>query len=211
MQSKITNNMAQTEIYAYLKCRTKRKWYFVAGVSNAWEGCMRLWYELERKYLPSYRRYDSEGKLTELCKEYDDRGEYYSRINLFCNNGRKEIQEVWDLEHDFRLSYAEINVMRSTLDRAMIISEDIPLFVECLRAVAAEHGGNFSEQADALQNYYEKNKNLIVAIAYNQTSVCCADDIFGHKMDEGIDNFWDCIISKDFYKEQVRLIKEEQQ
>lgn len=155
-----------------------------------------LWMFLEKKYLPSYVPVDEDGKPLNLewVKEANSRGEYVSRWVA------SEYDEIRKLEYDSRLTYEEMMVFRSTFDFAKVLGEDIPVYLECLKAVADECGGNYPLQYQALSGYVKTHSiRNIEAIAFNQTSVNCASGFFGEKYDAPISKFWDCMFFKDIY------------
>ena len=91
-------------------------------------------------------------------------------------------------------------VFRSTFDLAKVLGEDIPVYLECLKVVADECGGIYPQQYKELSAFIKAHSiNDIEAIAFNQTSVCSACDLFGNRYNASADNFWDCMCPKDFY------------
>ena len=110
------------------------------------------------------------------------------------------MQAVWDLSSDTRLSFEELMVMRSTMDNAIVLGCDIPTFIECLEKVAEEHGGNYKEQAAELMRVYDEYGDDISAIGWNQTSVNYADGIFGSDMDKPLEDFWNCMLTRECYE-----------
>lgn len=162
----------------YVKKKYNRCWELAIEVPNAWGGMPHLWMFLEKKYLPSYVPVDEDGKPLNLewVKEANSKGEYVSRWVA------SEYDEIRKLEYDFRLTYEEMMVFRSTFDFAKVLGEDIPVYLECLKAVADECGGNYPLQYQALSGYVKTHSiRNIEAIAFNQTSVNCASDFFGEK------------------------------
>lgn len=181
----------------YVKMKRKKCWELAIEVPNAWGGMPHLWMYLEKKYLPSYVPVGADGKPLELewVKEKQAKGEYVSR--WICASSKKEIE---DLQKDFRLTYEEMMVFRSTFDFAKVLGEDIPVYLECLKVVADECGGIYPQQYKELSAFIKAHSiNDIEAIAFNQTSITCACDFFGNRYNEPADNFWDCMCPKDFY------------
>lgn len=181
----------------YVKMKRKKCWKLAIEVPNAWGGMPHLWMYLEKKYLPSYVPVGADGKPLELdwVKEKQAKGEYVSR--WICASSKKGIE---DLQKDFRLTYEEMMVFRSTFDFAKVLGEDIPVYLECLKVVADECGGIYPQQYEKLSAFIKTHSiNDIETIAFNQTSVNCACDFFGNRYNEPADNFWDCICPKDFY------------
>lgn len=163
----------------YVKKKYNRCWELAIEVPNAWGGMPHLWMFLEKKYLPSYVPVDEDGKPLNLewVKEANSKGEYVSRWVA------SEYDEIRKLEYDFRLTYEEMMVFRSTFDFAKVLGEDIPVYLECLKAVADECGGNYPLQYQALSGYVKTHSiRNIEAIAFNQTSVNCASDFLEKNM-----------------------------
>ena len=163
---------------------------------------MHLWDSLEEKYLPSYERLDADGKPDYLTYTSFKKKRYNHR-SCYCVLREGEdnpMQEVWDLSSDTGLSFEELMVMRSTMDNAIVLGCDLPTFIECLEKVAEVHGGHYKEQATELQKVYDEYGDDISAIGWNQTSVNCADDIFGSDMDKPLDDFWDCMMTRECYE-----------
>ena len=174
--------------------KKKKRWKLAIEVPNAWGGMPHLWMYLEKKYLPSYVPVGADGKPLELDWVMK-KGENPSRwMNA---SSRKEIE---DLQKDFRLTYEEMMVFRSTFDFAKVLGEDIPVYLECLKVVADVCGGIYPQQYEKLSAFIKVHSvNDIEAIAFNQTSVNCACDFFGNRYNASADNFWDCICPKEFY------------
>ena len=97
----------------YVKMKKRKCWKLAIEVPNAWGGMPHLWMYLEKKYLPSYVPVGADGKPLDLewVKEAQAKGEYASR--WIYASSRKEIE---DLQKDFRLTYEEMMVFRSTFD-----------------------------------------------------------------------------------------------
>ena len=189
-------------VECYVRLKSTNKWELAYEVGNAWQGCMRLWDALEEKYLPSYEGLDSDGRPDYLTRFHHEVKRYNSRFpySVMRRGEDNPMQEVWDLSSDTRLSFEELMVMRSTMDNAIVLGSDIPTFIECLEKVAEEHGGNYKEQADGLKKVYDEHGDDISAIGWNQTSVNCADGIFGSDMDKPLEDFWDCMMSRECYE-----------
>ena len=181
----------------YVKMKKRKCWKLAIEVPNAWGGMPHLWMYLEKKYLPSYVPVGADGKPLDLewVKEAQAKGEYASR--WIYASSRKEIE---DLQKDFRLTYEEMMVFRSTFDFAKVLGEDIPVYLDCLKVVADECGGIYPQQYKELSDFIKVHSiDDIEAIAFNQTSVNCACDFFGNRYNASADNFWDCICPRDFY------------
>ena len=189
-------------VECYVRLKSSNKWELAYKVGNAWQGCMYLWDSLEEKYLPSYERLDADGKLYYLTYT-SFKEKRYNHRSCYCvlrEGEHNPMQEVWDLSSDTRLSFEELMVMRSTMNNAIVLGCDIPTFIECLEKVAEEHGGNYKEQADKLQKVYDEYGDDISAVGWNQTSVNCADGIFGSDMDKPLEDFWDCMVTRECYE-----------
>ena len=189
-------------VECYVRLKSSNKWELAYEVGNAWQGCMHLWDALEKKYLPSYEAFDSDGRPDYLTRFHHEVKRYNSRFpySVMRRGEDNPMQEVWDLSSDTRLSFEELMVMRSTMDNAIVLGCDIPTFIECLEKVAEEHGGNYKEQADELKKVYDEYGDDISAIGWNQTSVNCADGIFGSDMDKPLEDFWDCMMTRECYE-----------
>ena len=189
-------------VECYVRLKSSNKWKLAYEVKNAWLGCIHLWNSLEEKYLPSYERLEADGKLDYLTFECFKKKRYNHRscYMMMLRGENNPMQEVWDLSSDTRLSFEELMVMRSTMDNAIVLDSDIPTFIECLEKVAEEHGGNYTEQADELKKVYDEFGDDISAIGWNQTSVNCADGIFGSDMDKPLEDFWNCMVTRECYE-----------
>lgn len=177
----------------YVKNKNEKLWNLAIEVPNDWGGMPHLWSYLEKKYLPSYVPIKEDGTPMAFAIEKKEKGEYVSRM---FTEGKKEIL---DLQHDPRLSYEEMMVFRSTLDFAMVIGEDIPDYLECLKVICEECGGIYPQQYQMLSDYIKEHSlENIEAIAFNQTSVNCASDFFGD-MDAPISSFWDLMVEREGY------------
>ena len=189
-------------VECYVRLKSSNKWELAYEVGNAWQGCIYLWNSLEEKYLPSYEAFDSDGRPDYMTRFHHEVKRYNSRFpySVMRRGEDNPMQEVWDLSSDTRLSFEELMVMRSTMDNAIVLGCDIPTFIECLEKVAEEHGGNYKDQAAELQKVYEEYGDDISAIGWNQTSVNCADGIFGSDMDKPLEDFWDCMVTRECYE-----------
>ena len=178
----------------YVKNKNSKYWNLAIEVTNSWGGMPNLWMFLEKKYLPSY----VPPKIYEFVVDMQKRGEYVSRWYFpLIPWLRKDIE---DLQNDYRLSYEEMMVFRSTFDFAMVLGEDIPAYLDCLKVVADECKGNYPDQYKALSDYIKThNIENIEAIAFNQTSCNCVSNFFGDDCDAPISAFWNVMCSKDLY------------
>lgn len=136
--------MSYTEIYRITKAGNTK---FEGEIRNAHRGAMAVWTFLEDKYLPPLIKY----------------GQNFSRV--VCSND-EEIQPLWDLADDTRLTDSERICLLSTFDNVMVLKADIPKLTKAFR----EFPGNTSltEQADLIESITSKN---FEGICWNQTSV----------------------------------------
>lgn len=194
----------------YVKNKNSKYWNLAIEVTNSWGGLPTLWTFLERKYLPPYVPPKINGKPSEWIVDMQKRGEYISRWYFPLEPSvRKEIE---NLQNDYRLSYEEMMVFRSTFDFAMVLGEDIPAYLDCLKVIAYECKGNYPDQHKALSNYIKThNIENSEAIAFNQTSCNCASNFFGEEYDAPISAFWNVMCSKDLYNNLRNNYKNKEQ
>lgn len=146
--------MSYTEIFKFKKDGNAAH---LGEVRNAFRGAMAIWVHLEKKYLPPYR--------PEWAKFWGDDERSYSRVSSINND---EMQKIWDLVRDERLSESERISLVSTFDNLVVNREHIPTVVNCFREFEAET--SLKEQADIIELAYENDPDLI-AIGWNQNSV----------------------------------------
>lgn len=146
--------MSYTEIFKFKKDGNAD---YLGEVKNAWRGAMAIWMHLEKKYLPPY--------YPEWAQYINDPDREYSRTSSI---GNEEMQKIWDLVRDERLTEAEKIAMVSTFDNVIVERENIPFLVKCFREFEGET--SLKEQADVIELAYNKDDDL-VAVAWNQTSV----------------------------------------
>lgn len=110
-------------------------------IRNSWRGAVFIWNALSERYL--------------------NRPAYVN----------ENLQPVWDLHKDERLSLSERITLLTTFDRAMVQRSRIPDVITAFRDFIALYGSNnnLSEQIQAL----EKLESLpeCFAVCWNQTSV----------------------------------------
>ena len=156
--------MSYTEIYKFDK---KGELQGVEDIHNSWRGAQAIWRAIEKKYLgylPKPYWLDQ--------KDYDETG--YSRCSLpFREKGEKKgtIQEIWDVCYGDKISRIDEIVLGSTFDRVTVKRKNIPELLEAFRSF--EYETSLKEQAKAIEDHYNSDDEMI-AIAWNQTSVCCA-------------------------------------
>lgn len=132
--------MSYTEIY---RVTPKGNTRFEGEIHNAFRGAMAVWKYLEEKYLPPFFLH----------------GQKFNRMF-------GEMQEVWDLSKDQRLSEAERICLLSTFDNVMVLKEDIPKLCAAFREFAGET--SLPEQATLIETIPKDN---MWGIVWNQTSV----------------------------------------
>lgn len=110
-------------------------------VQNSWRGAMFIWNALSERYL-SRKAYPHE-----------------------------DLQSVWDLHKDNRLSLAERITLLTTFDRVMVKREHIPQVIRALREFVVLYGSdnNLSEQIRALKKLSVADG--CYAVCWNQTSI----------------------------------------
>lgn len=127
-------------------------------VKNAFRGAMAIWGILEKKYLPEY--------VPDWAKVLSDEG----RRNIFKDgisrivNG--DMQDVWNLQNDNRLSRHEKIVLLSTFDNVLVKKENFNELIEAFEQFEGET--SLKEQSEIIKNLGDN----ITAIGWNQTSVC---------------------------------------
>lgn len=178
--------MASTEIYVRMK--GNKKWMLLGEVPNASRGAFKLWMELEKKYLPSY-----DNEITSRSDAVLGGPRYHSRFVYGDNDAR---MEVWHLYTREDIPDDEADVLLSTLDKARVNGDRIPQFIKHLRSVGERFDTNHIEQAELLEQFYADYKDRISAIAWNQTSICSARDIFGSNMSAPLREFFDWEITQ---------------
>lgn len=171
--------MSNTIIYYAKKKQEeseKQYWNSFSEIGNSWRGAMFFWRYIEEKYLPSLPKPDWMRKEDES---------YVSRFTMSMCRKESNLNEVWGLFSDKRLSRNERIVLGTTLDRGYLLFEDIPYVVNALNEVYAEMGGNNSlaEQAGALNYLYIHHKDVF-CVVWLQTSVSCMGDVHGEYFGE---------------------------
>jgi len=134
---------------------TKNKCFIIGEVNNAWKGAMAIWKILEKKYLPPYQ---PSWWNPNLNKEPPSR----------CLQP-ESAREIWDLSKSEKLSQNEKIVLNSTFDRCIVNVDNIDKVIFAFREF--EGVTNLKEQADLIEQTIKKDSKII-AIGWNQTSVC---------------------------------------
>lgn len=137
--------MSYTEIYKVTKSGNTK---LFAEIKNSHRGAMSIWNYLEEKYLPPLNRYGM-------------------KISRAISFEKEDIDELWGLQHDNRLSESEKIALLSTFDNVVVLKQDIPRLCKSFR----EFPGNTSlhEQADLIEKLI--NDRHCFAVFWNQTSV----------------------------------------
>lgn len=165
--------MSYTEIYIFGKDGVAS---FYGEVNNAFRGAMAVWAHIEKKYLPS---------IPVPCWAIDaEPGKYYSRFAVASctEEGQKMLKEVWDLRFPgSKLTENERTVFLSTMDKAIIKKENMPELIEAYRGF--ECSTSLPEQADIIEKAFDDPG--VIAIGFNQTSVCADPWVSGELDDEG--------------------------
>jgi len=142
--------VSYTEIYSFNKKGTIQK---CISIENAWRGCMAIWSILEKKYLPSLPLpfwYNT------IHKDGDN---YYSRTSTLKNDN---MQEIWNLVKDTRLSNDEKICLFCTFDKVLFKKEDYNRVCTAFRNFEGET--SLQEQAIAIE---ELCKEDIIAIGFS--------------------------------------------
>lgn len=132
--------MSYTEIVGFNK---EGNAYSQADIHNAFRGAMAIWQIMEKKYLPVGR---------------------FSRC-VMCNE--KDIQEIWDLAQNEKVSESDRICLATTFDNCVIKKEDFQKVITAFREFEGET--SLEEQADVLEEMLSDED--CIAVAWNQTSV----------------------------------------
>lgn len=166
--------MSFTEIYIFENGGTA---LFYEEVHNAFRGAMAVWMQIEKKYLQSLPAPDWEIR--------PEQGKYYSRFTRapLYEEGKTFRKEVWDLRFkESPLTRNERIVFLSTMDNAVIKRENLPELIKAYREYEGET--SLPEQADILEKIYNEESD-IMAVGFNQTSVCADPWVSGELDEEG--------------------------
>ena len=137
--------MSRTELYI-VKNTGDLELYKEFG--NSHRGASLLWNNLTKKYINTS----------------------YSWISM----KKKEMERLWRLDQDPRVSREEKVIFISTFDHFLIKKENLHLFIEACEEVYKK---NYFEDIGHFKNYPEVMREImkledVIAIAWNQTSVC---------------------------------------
>lgn len=141
--------MSYTELFGL----TKNSVLCIGEIRNSWRGAMAVWVFLEKKYLPKYTP------------------DWAVKSNIKCSRttSMDEIEDIWKLFESTKLTKAERIVLGSTFDKVLVKVEDKDELLLAFREFEGET--SLKEQADLIEKAI-KEKPEIVAIGWNQTSVC---------------------------------------
>lgn len=147
--------MSYTEIYGL----TDNDAFCIGETKNAWRGAMKIWMDLERKYLPSLPPHAWE--ISESEKQ-----EYHSRTSMLFDESK--MKEIWELVNNANMTVNERIVMASTFDNVLVRKENISRLLDAFNEYSNET--SLKEQAEIIRLAVEEDEEII-AIGWNQTSV----------------------------------------
>jgi len=145
--------MSYTEIVGLTK---NGVFYSIGETRNSWLGAMAVWEILEKRYLPEF--------IPEWARLVGVEDKNYSRFSGTI----EDLEAIWDLINDDRVTLGEKIVLYSTFDKALVKVENINKLLKAFN----EFGGNttLKEQAEVISEALKEDPNII-AIGWNQTSV----------------------------------------
>ena len=134
--------MSYTEIYAVSNGQSSP--FQTAEIRNAHRGAMYVWNQIARDYFD---------------------------LEMFPYSDEEKQKEVWNAGQHKPLSDAEKTVLVSTMDRASVLSKDLPKLIEAFREYGSAHpNSSYLEQAGVLKAFSQSIKED-QRIVWNQTSV----------------------------------------
>lgn len=161
--------MATTEFHIIKKDRHIDEYYY--QVVGAMQGALRIWMELEEKYLPSM-------PPTLFSKP----GEYVSR--LFSPFDDTAIKEVWKIPCMKQTEWNDRILMMIYMEKAYIAYDDLHEVAQALRS-ADFATDNMKGQADMLDKIHDEHQDgSVFGVMINATSVNCAEDFMDCDYDE---------------------------
>lgn len=107
---------------------------------NSHRGASLLWHNLGKKYLGGLKWHN-----------------------------KKEMEKLWRLDQDPRISREEKILLISTFDHFLIKKENLPKLIEACEKVYFEDIGHFKDYPEVMKEIMKLED--IIAIAWNQTSV----------------------------------------
>jgi hypothetical protein len=162
--------MASTEIYV-IKKDGALEWF--RDVPRASRGAWLLWRNLEEKYLPSLPR-----------PEWMEDGAYASRLSFRGNN----LCEIWGIFYDKGTSHEDRILMGSTFDKVYIAYDDLDTVAGIYESTPFRTE-NLEAQAKAFRDVRSAyQKDDIIGVWKNETSVCCIGDFCEYAEDDGEDH-----------------------
>ena len=161
--------MASTEIHIIKKDRHYDEQYF--SVSGAMQGALRIWHELEKKYLPSLPP-----------EPWEKKDEYHSRIFRMLRKGAMD--DIWKIPRMKGTEWNDRILMEIYMDKAYIAYDDLHEVAEALRG-ASFASDNMKGQADVLDKIHDEHQDgSVFGVMINATSVNCAEDFMDCDYDE---------------------------
>lgn len=145
--------MSCTEIYTF---NQKGKPSLYAEIRNAHRGAMAIWAYMEEKYLPPY--------MPDWA-----RGTVLSFKPSRCTADAHIFQEITDLHENPKVSETDKIVLKTTFDMLVVKKEDLPKVINAFIIFGAKT--SLPEQAEILEKIMQDSS--IIAVGWNQTSVCC--------------------------------------
>lgn len=159
--------MAQTEFHIIKKDRHLSDHYLT--VNAAMQGALRIWMELEKKYLPSLP-----------LMPWNKPGEYKSRVaRIFDEHA---MDEIWAIPRMKDTEWNDRILMEIYMDRAYIAYDDLQEVAEALRNCEFATD-NMKGQADALDKIHNEYPDAF-GVLINATSVCSISDFVDCDYDE---------------------------
>ena len=159
--------MASTEFHIINKDRHFGGEYLAVG--GAMQGALRIWMELEKKYLPSLPP-----------KPWDKPGEYNSRVARMFD--KHAMDDIWAIPRMKDTEWNDRILMEIYMDKAYIAYADLHEVAEALRK-SEFATDNMKGQADALDKIHA-DYPYCFGVLINPTSVNCAEDFMDCDYDE---------------------------
>lgn len=138
---------------------TKNRAYRIGEVRNSWRGAMAIWTILEDKYLPKF--------IPEWAKSLEEKD--YSDYSRSYSGNDNDMKQIWDLSNSDKLTFNEKIVLCSTFDNVLVRVESIDKVLKAFREF--DDKTSLKEQANIIEKALKENQDII-AIGWNQTSVC---------------------------------------
>jgi hypothetical protein len=161
--------MSYTELFQFGKTGEAEE---LGDVQNAWRGAHAVWRLLETKYLSPLPR-----PIWMSPEDYEKNG--YSRTSVPPLREVNALKEIWDLWKNENVSRIDKIVLGTTFDNVIVLRDNIE---ETIKAFEEFEGETSLKEQSILLKEALHDKNVI-AIAWNQTSVC-ADNWVNYKYDD---------------------------